>query len=100
MQDTHKIIDVHHYIIPREYIESLAKIGINSSLGRNLPHWDVAETLELMNRNGIATSFVSIIPGFQSRYHGTCHTGGALGEYASPGMTERYDAVSYGREPQ
>jgi predicted TIM-barrel fold metal-dependent hydrolase len=60
MQDTHGIIDVHHHVIPQEYIESLQKIGINSSLGRNLPHWDVAETLQVMDRNNIATSYVSI----------------------------------------
>ncbi|MCK9579762.1 MAG: amidohydrolase [Methanoregula sp.] len=60
MQDTQGIIDVHHHVIPQEYIESLKEIGINSSLGRNLPHWDVGETLRVMDKNGVATSFVSI----------------------------------------
>jgi len=60
MQETPGIIDVHHHVIPREYIDSLAEIGIQSSLGRNLPHWDVADTLRVMDRNNVATSIVSI----------------------------------------
>jgi len=60
MQDTHGIIDVHHHIIPQEYIESLQQIGIHSSLGRNLPHWDMEETIRVMDRNNVATSFLSV----------------------------------------
>jgi predicted TIM-barrel fold metal-dependent hydrolase len=60
MQDRPGIIDVHHHIIPQEYVNSLSKIGIYSSLGRNLPNWNAEETLEIMDRNDVATSFVSI----------------------------------------
>jgi len=54
------LIDVHHHIIPKEYIEALAKIGVNTSIGRTFPDWDVATTLLVMDQNGIETSIVSI----------------------------------------
>jgi predicted TIM-barrel fold metal-dependent hydrolase len=53
-------IDVHQHIIPREYVEALAKKGIGAALGMTFPHWDAEKTLELMNANGIATAVVSI----------------------------------------
>ena len=60
MQNPQGIIDVHHHMVPQEYIEALKNVGITTSLGRNLPHWGAAEILEFMDRNGIATSYVSV----------------------------------------
>ena len=54
------IIDVHHHIIPREYVDALAKKGIGAALGMTFPHWDAEKTLELMDANDIATAMVSI----------------------------------------
>lgn len=53
-------IDVHHHIIPIDYVDSLAKIGVSSSLGVNLPSWSVESTLEMMDRNGIRVAVTSI----------------------------------------
>lgn len=53
-------IDVHHHIVPLDYINSLAKIGITSSLGVNLPAWSVESNLEMMDRNGIRVAITSI----------------------------------------
>jgi Predicted metal-dependent hydrolase of the TIM-barrel fold len=53
-------IDVHHHIIPGEYVAALARRGIDTALGKAFPHWDVGKTLELMDANDIATAMVSI----------------------------------------
>jgi len=53
-------IDVHHHILPVEYISSLAKIGIKESAGIVFPKWDIEKSLALMNRRGIMAAIVSI----------------------------------------
>lgn len=53
-------IDVHHHILPPEYISALADLGITSGGGRPLPAWDVQGSLELMDRYAIATAITSI----------------------------------------
>ena len=60
MSDKPFRIDVHHHIIPPDYVDSLAKIGVSSSLGVNLPSWSVESTLEMMDRNGIRAAITSI----------------------------------------
>jgi 6-methylsalicylate decarboxylase len=55
-----KRIDVHHHIVPKEYVDRLSKKGITKGLGVPLPHWNVNKTLEVMDLNGIATAVVSI----------------------------------------
>lgn len=55
-----KLIDVHHHIVPKEYSESLAKRGISKGLGVQLPRWDAKKALEVMDKNGIAASVLSI----------------------------------------
>lgn len=57
--DPHRI-DVHHHILPPEYISALASLDITSSGGRPLPAWDVQSSLELMDRYSIATAITSI----------------------------------------
>ena len=53
-------IDVHHHILPPEYISALARAGITSSGGRPIPEWDLQSTLALMDRHAIATAITSI----------------------------------------
>lgn len=54
------IIDIHHHIVPIEYISSLKEIGITESAGRPFPKWNQELMLEFMNRMNIATSFISL----------------------------------------
>ena len=53
-------IDVHHHIVPREYVDALAKIGITEVAGRPFPEWSVENMLELMDRHQIKTAITSI----------------------------------------
>ena len=53
-------IDVHHHIVPREYVEALADIGIETPGRFPFPDWSPEATLELMDQNGIATAMTSI----------------------------------------
>ncbi len=53
-------IDIHHHIVPKEYLASLASVGINNAVGEPFPKWDIESTLEFMNRQGIATAITSI----------------------------------------
>jgi predicted TIM-barrel fold metal-dependent hydrolase len=53
-------IDVHHHILPMEYISSLARISINKSAGVAFPQWDIEKSLALMDRKSIMAAIVSI----------------------------------------
>jgi len=53
-------IDVHHHIVPKEYVDRLAEKGIKKGLGVPLPAWNANKALEVMDRNGIAVAMVSI----------------------------------------
>jgi predicted TIM-barrel fold metal-dependent hydrolase len=53
-------IDVHHHIVPREYVEALAAIGIETPGRFPLPEWSPEATLELMDQEGIATAITSV----------------------------------------
>ncbi len=55
-----KRIDVHHHIIPTEYLSSLAKIGITTAVGEPFPKWDLDSTIAFMDRQGITTAITSI----------------------------------------
>jgi 6-methylsalicylate decarboxylase len=57
--ESHRI-DVHHHILPPDYVSALASAGITASGGRQLPAWDVQSMLELMDRHAIATAITSI----------------------------------------
>src|SRR5262249_14868756 len=56
---THRI-DVHHHIVPAEYIGALAAQGISSAGGMPFPSWDPETTLAMMDRHGIAAAVTSI----------------------------------------
>ena len=53
-------IDVHHHILPSVYTSALAKIGITSAGGVPFPNWNAQKSLDVMDRNGIATAITSI----------------------------------------
>jgi len=53
-------IDVHHHILPPEYMTALAKIQVTRSAGVSFPKWDSAISLALMDREGIEVAITSI----------------------------------------
>jgi predicted TIM-barrel fold metal-dependent hydrolase len=53
-------IDVHHHILPSVYTSALAKIGIRDAGGVPFPNWNAQQSLDVMDRNGIATAITSI----------------------------------------
>jgi predicted TIM-barrel fold metal-dependent hydrolase len=59
IQAPHRI-DVHHHILPAEYVAALTKHGVKDSGGFAFTKWSAAATLSLMDRAGIATAITSI----------------------------------------
>ncbi|MFW9939294.1 MAG: amidohydrolase family protein [Candidatus Thorarchaeota archaeon] len=53
-------IDVHHHIVPKEYLAALASVGIRNAVGEPFPQWDIENTLAFMDRQGIAIAINSI----------------------------------------
>jgi len=53
-------IDVHHHILPQEYLSELSKIGIKNAAGVPFPDWDVEKTIAYMDRQNISTAITSI----------------------------------------
>jgi predicted TIM-barrel fold metal-dependent hydrolase len=53
-------IDVHHHILPAEYVGALAKLGITGGGDISFPSWSAAGALEMMDRQGIAVAVTSI----------------------------------------
>lgn len=53
-------IDIHHHILPPEYLKSLANIGITTVTNLPFPKWNPEHSLEYMNRQGIAIAINSI----------------------------------------
>jgi predicted TIM-barrel fold metal-dependent hydrolase len=59
MATTPHRIDVHHHILPAEYLSALAGVGV-TNVGRvHFPKWSVEVTLAMMDRQGIATAITS-----------------------------------------
>jgi len=51
--------DVHHHILPQEYVTALAGVGV-TNVGRvAFPKWSIETTLAMMDRQGIATALTS-----------------------------------------
>jgi 6-methylsalicylate decarboxylase len=53
-------IDVHHHILPPEYVKAVTERGALDAGGVAFPSWDVESNLALMDRAGIATAMTSI----------------------------------------
>ena len=55
------LIDVHQHVTPQVYIDAMATIGVvGSGEGRRWPEWTIAQTIELMDKTGIAAMVGSI----------------------------------------
>ena len=53
-------IDVHHHILPQQYVAALKSAGITETIGAAFPDWKPSQTLKFMDRNGIAAAVLSI----------------------------------------
>ncbi len=53
-------IDVHHHILPQVYRDGLKDVGIDKSGGKPFRNWTPEDSLELMERQNIATAICSI----------------------------------------
>lgn len=53
-------IDVHHHLVPTEYLTALANVGIKTAVGEPFPRWTPEKSIELMDRQGIKIAMTSI----------------------------------------
>jgi predicted TIM-barrel fold metal-dependent hydrolase len=53
-------IDIHHHIVPPEYVQALADRGITETGGMPFPQWEPDTSLGFMDRHGIEAAFTSI----------------------------------------
>jgi predicted TIM-barrel fold metal-dependent hydrolase len=53
-------IDVHHHVVPAEYVQALAGMGITRSIGMAFPDWSAAQDLAMMDRLGVQAAVASI----------------------------------------
>lgn len=52
-------IDVHHHVLPQEYVRDVARYGYTSAGDVAFPEWSLDSTLSFMDRCGIATAVTS-----------------------------------------
>lgn len=60
MNESEKIIDIHHHIIPPLYKKSLKKIGITMSGGYPIKDWTPQDSLDMMDKLHIDIAVTSI----------------------------------------
>ena len=53
-------VDIHHHIVPKKYLSSLADMGITTAGGVVFPKWDVQNSLRFMDQQNIAITLFSI----------------------------------------
>lgn len=53
-------VDVHHHIVPREYVKALNSLGITKTSGVTFPQWSENMMFDVMDRNGIRAAITSI----------------------------------------
>src|SRR6266699_198629 len=54
-------IDVHHHFLPPEYLLALQRAGVSEPIPEvDFPVWDVEQSLAVIDRQGIATSMLSL----------------------------------------
>lgn len=54
-------IDVHHHLLPPEYVKAVGNAALGAPIGRDSgPSWTVADSLEAMDKFGIETAITSI----------------------------------------
>jgi len=67
---TNNKIDVHHHIVPKEYVEMLKEINITDTLGINFPEWTPESSFAFMKKLGIEKAIASISsPGVYFKEH-------------------------------
>ena len=54
------LIDIHHHVVPKEYVDRLRSKGITKSLGVRFPDSSVRKSLGVMDGNGVEAAIVSI----------------------------------------
>jgi 6-methylsalicylate decarboxylase len=65
-------IDVHHHIVPPDYVKALGAAGVTASMGNRFPEWSVDKDLETMDHLGLQRAIVSIstpaanVPNFEA----------------------------------
>jgi predicted TIM-barrel fold metal-dependent hydrolase len=55
-----RLIDTHHHFLPPEYVRIVGREAIGKSAPTGAPDWDIAQSLRVMDANGIAGALVSI----------------------------------------
>src|SRR5262245_27662120 len=55
-------IDLHHHVIPPDYVAELARRGIEWTGGVGPPKWSPALSREIMERYGIAATVAAVQP--------------------------------------
>lgn len=60
MNPTATRIDVHHHMVPPDYVAVLTQHGITGTGGVDFPTWFPQQSLTLMDRQGIATAVLSL----------------------------------------
>ena len=53
-------IDVHHHILPPDYIAAMKRIGKNVVGGATIPDWNIYNSLYVMDKNEIAAAITSM----------------------------------------
>jgi len=53
-------IDVHHHVLPVEYVSALAGIGVTGGGGLPFPTWSAEQAIAMMDRQGIQSAVTSI----------------------------------------
>lgn len=56
----YRFIDVHHHIIPPDYVSALTRIGISGTFGKPFPKWTPQKSLGIMDKFNIATAIMSL----------------------------------------
>lgn len=70
VMNTKKKIDVHHHIVPKEYVEMLKEINITDTLGVDFPKWTPETSFSFMKKVGIQKAIASISsPGVYFKDH-------------------------------
>ncbi len=60
MDENHELIDVHHHIVPKDYVKSLSDEGVKKAIGVQFPGWNANKALKVMDKYGISKSILSI----------------------------------------
>ncbi len=53
-------VDVHHHLVPPEYVAALARIGVTGAGGEDFPTWSPEQSLAMMDRQSIAAALLSL----------------------------------------